>query len=87
MSLPECVPDVVRDPDALANLACFAIDSAAGRSETFVGIDFLKYEVQITYLESKSPIERLTIAQEIIGYLKLLISQPSQATQPTKMLS
>ena len=69
------VPDIVRglslrDPDALANLACFAIDSAAGGDETYVGIDFLKYRAQITYIESKSPLERLTIAEEIIGYLK-----------------
>ena len=82
------VPDVIRglslrDPDALANLACFAVDSAAGGDETYVGIDFLKYRAQITYIESKSPLERLTIAEEIIGYLKAsILKQRTQAHRP-----
>ena len=88
MSSTHHVPDIVRalslrDPDALANLACFAIDSAAGGDETYVGIDFLKYRAQITYIEDKSPLERLSMAEEIIGHLKAcILAQATQAQRP-----
>lgn len=82
-SSPKDVKDIVRrlsvcSSDGLATLACYAIDSASGGSETYVDIDFLKYRPQITYIDSKSALGRLAIAEEIIGYLKTLSQTSSQ---------
>ena len=86
---PIPMPDSViglseRSPDALANLACFAIDSAAGGTDCYVGIDFMRFRAAITWIEALSPTDRLSLAIDIVGYLKAL-TQILQATPPRKI--
>lgn len=60
----------LQEPADFSTIVCYAIDSAIGDDEGFVGISCKKYQAQIEFIETYAPAQKLEIASILLQSLQ-----------------